>query len=218
MKQHENLKRLVLFLNSENIVLTSCQVSQLEFYLQQLISFGSSHRIISKNDIDHIIDKHFLSSFYFVKKIIPVIGTGDNLIDLGSGAGFPGILLSIFFKDHKVVLVESIRKKTLFLKRISKKLNLKCEVIDKRIEDYQLECDTLFRVVTARALASIDDLLLLAGPFLKNAELHTVKGKNYKEEIVNFNKIKKIQADAFSQQWLEYSDYLNDKVYVTINT
>jgi 16S rRNA (guanine527-N7)-methyltransferase len=188
----------------------------MQFYLQQLIYFGSKHRIISRKDIDHIIDKHFLSSFYFVKKIIPVLEPGDNLLDLGSGAGFPGILLSIFFSEHKVVLVDSIRKKTLFLKRISKKLNLNCDIIDKRIEEYQLECKTSFKIVTARALASINDLVQLASPFLEKAELHTIKGKNYNEEIVNFNQIKEIQAEEFSQAWPEYSSYLNDKVYVTI--
>ena len=100
MKQADDLKQLLSFLNTESIILSAQQIKMLEEFLSELILFAEKHRIISRNDIVHIVSKHFLSSFYFVKQISKTISEKDCILDLGSGAGFPGIIFLLVFMER----------------------------------------------------------------------------------------------------------------------
>lgn len=214
MKQFDELYQLTDFLQSVHIYLSGQQISKLQSYLSELIEFSKKHRIVSTNDINYIVSRHFLSSFYFVKNIKDVISENDNILDLGSGAGFPGIILSICF-SNRVVLTDSIRKKTIFLKKIIKQLNLNCEVIHDRIEQIKYYEKREFKIITARALASINDLFELTNPFIKKGVLHTIKGLNFEDEISgNKNKIS-LSFKRIDDSWIKYSHYLMNKVYIT---
>ncbi len=213
MKQHNDLNNLIRFLYSEKIEISTKQQEKLKKYLDLVIAFSLSHRVVSRADIDFIVNKHFLSSFCFVKQIKKSITSNDNILDLGSGAGFPGILLSIFFEDTRVVLVDSVRKKTLILKKIIKDLGLFCEVVNMRIDDFKDQNTKNFQFITARALASVDGLINLSSSFLKYGELHTIKGLDYKNEFTNNNNYE-IYEKRFSQNWVNYSGYLENKVYL----
>jgi 16S rRNA (guanine527-N7)-methyltransferase len=215
VKQYDDLNSFISFLEGEGFMLSSKQQSQLKVFLEKLVLFSLSHRVVSRNDINFIVNKHFLSSFCFVKQINKTIAVGDNILDLGSGAGFPGILLSIFFNNNKVVLVDSVRKKTLFLKKMIKELGLYCDVVNMRIEDFKKVNPFSFRFVTARALASIDDLLELSSSYLTYGELHTIKGLDYSTEYTANEKYKFSEVN-FSPSWVEYSEYLGSKVYLKI--
>jgi len=216
VKQPDDLKNLQNFLSSQNIILSEQHFLKLEKYKSELTRFAEKHRIVSIKDIDNIVSRHFLSSFYFVNKIAPLVSSQDNILDLGSGAGFPGIILSIML-PNKVVLVDSIRKKTLFLSRIIKTLNLNCEVINDRIEIFSKKEKRLFKVVTARALASINDLIDLAQPFLFFGELHTIKGVDFKNENSGRESEIDLSYNTIEKSWLNYSDYLKNKVYITLS-
>ncbi len=217
MKQHNDLYNLISFLRNEKIELSTIQQEKLKKYLDLVIAFSLSHRVVSRADIDFIVNKHFLSSFCFVKQIKKSITSNDHILDLGSGAGFPGILLSIFFEDTKVVLVDSVRKKTLILKRIIKDLDLFCEVVNMRIDDFKEQNLKKFQFITARALASIDGLINLSSSFLNYGELHTIKGLDYKNEYTNNNNYE-IYEKGFSQNWVNYSGYLENKVYLIMKS
>lgn len=215
MKRPQQLTDLLLFLQRQKINISSEQSEKLAEYYKNLISYSHVHRIISKNDTQFIVEKHFLSSFYFVKEIKNNIDRGDYILDLGSGAGFPGIILSIFFENNHIVLIDSVRKKTLFLKKIVRDLNLNCEIINDRIENYKDKSIYSFKFITARAVAGFDELYSLAYPFLQNAELHSIKGEDFEKEIrttaaynYSFYKIDTV--------WQNYSEYLKDKVYLKI--
>ncbi|KAA3609832.1 MAG: 16S rRNA (guanine(527)-N(7))-methyltransferase RsmG [Calditrichaeota bacterium] len=215
VKQHNDLERFFEFLQKRLISLSSEQKEKLKIYLNRLITFSSSHRVVSRNDIDLIVEKHFLSSFCFVDQIKRSVSINDSILDLGSGAGFPGVPLSIFFSENKVVLVESIRKKALFLKKICKELELSCEVKNLRIEDFRKTNKDVFKFITARALASIDELIALSLSLMGNGELHTIKGFDYLNEFTkNENHI--IMPTEFSNSWTDYSNYLTNKVYLKI--
>lgn len=213
MKQLNDLKNLCDFLAAENIHLSEQQISKLKIYLSELLSFADKHRIVSNKDINHIVSRHFLSSFYFVKVIKNKISDNDNILDLGSGAGFPGILLSIYF-PNKIVMVDSVRKKALFLSRIKRALNLNCDVINDRIENFAMSDKREFKIITARALASINDLIDLAHSFLQTGVLYTLKGTNYKDEFSGREKEINLSADKIDSNWIKYSDYLENKVSV----
>jgi len=215
VEQYNDLNNLFNFLKSEDIVLTLKQQEKLKIYLEELFRFALSHRIVSRNDINFIVNKHFFSSFYFIKEIKKTISQKDILLDLGSGAGFPGVLLSIFFENNKVVLIDSVRKKTLFLKKIIKELGLFCDVFNMRIEDFNKENHSSFQFVTARALASVEELLKMSSSFKGSGELHTIKGFGFEKEYLP-NKNYKISTINISPIWNNYSDYLKNKVYLKI--
>ena len=217
VKQFDELSKLNTFLKTESIILSEQQIVKLKIYLTELIQFAAKHRIISINDIDNIVSRHFLSSFYFVKNIKDIIKESDEILDLGSGAGFPGIVLSIYL-PNRVTLVDSNRKKSLFLSRIKKELSLNCEVINERIENFVTESNRQFTLITARALASIGDLIDLTSPLLNKSVLHTIKGLNFREELSGNEAEYLIIENTIADTWIKYSEYLNNKIYISISS
>jgi len=216
VEQLDDLNRLVNFLNTQQIHLSDRQIKQLEKYLSHLISFAARHRIVSSNDINNIVTRHFISSFCFVKEIQHRLSEQDAILDLGSGAGFPGIILSIVI-PNKVVLIDSVRKKTVFLQRVAKDLVLNCEIINERIENFIHTNQQDFKIITARALASINDLIDLSGPLLEKSELHTIKGLDFRKENTGREDEIELTYHKIDADWTAFSGYLDKKVYITFS-
>jgi len=210
----EELYKLYSFLNQQGIALESAQREKLEHYYHALLSFSLKHSIISKNDQNYIISKHFTGSFHFIK--ILMNNPPQNILDLGSGAGFPGVLLSLFFKKARVTMIDSVRKKTVFLSRVIKELDLNATVINDRIENFLLYNERPFDIITARALASVDDLVEMSRSLLKNAELHTVKGPDYQKEIKKYDSLCKIKEFPISKEWSSFSEFLDNKIHISL--
>ncbi len=218
MEQADNFNQLFAFLESEGIGLSSLQQNKLLIYHKALVSYAAKHNIISKKDIAHIVGKHFISSFYFVKEIGKSINQQNQILDLGSGAGFPGIILAICFADNRVTMVDSTRKKALFLKRVIEEIEVEAVIINDRIENYLKRTDQKFDFITARALASINTLVELTRPLLNESVLHTIKGDDFLFEIYKREKEIKITPVEINQSWRKYTEYLNNKVYLTISS
>ena len=109
-------------------------ITSLKEYEDFLVKSNNNLNLIGKSTVKEIWNRHFLDS----AQVIDFIDKNDkSLIDLGSGAGFPGLVLSIILKDRKIPikikLVEKSPKKTKFLKEIIKKLDLDTDVINKNI-------------------------------------------------------------------------------------
>lgn len=218
VKQVESLNNLISFLDSELIVLSSQQRKSLYFYYHALLQYAGKHNLISKNDINFIIEKHFLSSFCFVNAIRKNINEKDQILDLGSGAGFPGIILAIFFSGNRVTMIDSVRKKSVFLKRVIEEIGIEAIVINDRIENYIQNNDCIYKIITARALASIDDLVEYIRPILKKSTLHTIKGNDFYVEMNSCKNEIKVSSIDFEENWLNQSPYLKNKVYLKINS
>lgn len=218
MKQSENIKQLITFLAAEEIELSSTQQEKLSFYHSVLLQYAEKHSVISKTDIQFIVDKHFLSSFYFVKEIKKNLKKKDQILDIGSGAGFPGVILAIYFHNNRVTMVDSVRKKALFLKRVIAEAGLNAVIINARIEDFLKKPAAKPQLITARALASIDKLVDLTRPILKSSILHTIKGENFQSEIIKNREKIIVSPFEIEQNWKDYSAYLMNKVYLKINS
>lgn len=150
-------------------------------YLQELMKWNKVHNLTGLKTERDIIIKHFLDSILFAK-VLPE--QTSSLIDIGSGAGFPGIPLSIMNPDQNVLLIEPKKKKAIFLKHIVHQLGLKkAEVIDKRIENISgIQADA----VLTRALFSINDFVEKAAHFVKNQGVLVLsKGTNVEGELRN---------------------------------
>jgi 16S rRNA (guanine527-N7)-methyltransferase len=150
------------------IALSAQQLSQLEVYQQELKEWNDRYNLTAIHDPEKIRIKHFLDSFssFLVLRSTSI----SNLIDIGTGAGFPGIPLKILLPDTDVVLVDSINKKTEFCQHIIDRLELKgIQVIQNRVE--RLARDELYRErfdwAVARAVAQLSTLSEYLLPFVK---------------------------------------------------
>ena len=161
-----------------NISLTQEQLSKLELFYKLLIDWNKKinlTRIIEKKDI---YLKHFYDSLTIVKVID--ITKVDTLCDVGTGAGFPGIVLKIAFPNLKITLLDALQKRVNYLNSIIKELELEdIEALHVRGEDLKEKYD----VVTARAVANIEKLLKYTMHLLnKDGVMIAMKG-NIDEEL-----------------------------------
>jgi 16S rRNA (guanine527-N7)-methyltransferase len=134
--------------------ITEDQLDEFITYLQELMKWNKAHNLTGLKTRRDIIIKHFLDSLLFAKVLPEDV---CSVVDVGSGAGFPGLPLSILFPDLRVLLLEPTKKKAIFLRHIVHLLGLKeTEVIDKRVEDISgVQVDAAL----TRALFSITEFL-----------------------------------------------------------
>ena len=137
--------------------------------------------------------KHIVDSLLVLKAGIPI---GQSGIDIGSGAGFPGIPIAITQPTQRIVLVDSLAKRVRFLDSVKNELDLgKVEVVHARAEDlaHENHYREKFDWVTARAVASLPSLLELCTPFVKVGGVFlAMKGQNVDEEIASAAKVCKL--------------------------
>ena len=181
-----------LGLNLNNQILNN-----LEEYYNILVEENQKYnltRIIEKEDV---YLKHFYDSLT-ITKIIDI--DNQSICDLGSGAGFPGLVLAICFPNTKLTLIESNNKKCYFLNLVKEKLNLNnVTVINIRTEEYAKANREIFDIVTARAVAPLKHLLEYGIPLVKvNGNFIAMKSNTEEEEqnINNYyNKLDIIEKD-----------------------
>ena len=173
-----------------NIKITNKELDLLEQYYNFLIQYNEHTNITAITKKDDVYIKHFLDSLMVTKSID--LNHINNLIDIGSGAGFPGIVLKIFFPNIKITLLDSNNKKTTFLNEVIKKLNLKdIQVVNLRAEEYMKNHLNEFDICISRAVAYIDIITSLSLPFIKeDGSVILMKG-NYQDEIKILNTYKK---------------------------
>lgn len=173
-----------------NIKITKKELELLEQYYNFLIKYNEHTNITAITKKEDVYIKHFLDSLMVTKAIN--FNKIDNLIDIGSGAGFPGIVLKIFFSNIKITLLDSNNKKTTFLNEVIKKLNLKdIQVVNLRAEEYMKNHLNEFDICISRAVAYIDIITSLSLPFIKeDGSVILMKG-NYQDEIKILNTYKK---------------------------
>ena len=167
--------------------LTTQQVAQFDQYRTELLRWNKHINLTAITDEDEIIHKHFLDSLSVLEHIS--LKSGDAVIDVGTGAGFPGIALKIYIPDIRLTLVEASKKKSSFLKFLIVQLNLhqevNTEVLTERAEVCARDPDRVgaYDWVFTRYVASIQDSAAYCLPFLKS----TGKWVTYKsgEEIIN---------------------------------
>ncbi|MBI9051105.1 MAG: 16S rRNA (guanine(527)-N(7))-methyltransferase RsmG [Anaerolineaceae bacterium] len=149
------------------ISLNQNQIDAFVIYMQDLMEWNSIHNLTAIRDKEKIITKHFLDSLscYSIVKNKPP----RRLIDIGTGAGFPGIPLKILFPQMQLTLVESVGKKTRFCEHIAGKLNLSnVQVIKARAEDLGQsdEHREQYDWAVARAVAAMPVLMEFLLPFV----------------------------------------------------
>ena len=147
-------------------------------YYDLLINWNEKINLTAITDRSSVYLKHFYDSLTITKVID--LNKINSLCDIGTGAGFPGIVLKIFYPHIKLTLVDSLNKRIIFLKEVIKELNLKeVEAIHMRAEEYARSNREKFDMVTARAVASFNVLLEYSIPIVKtNKYFVAMRGKD----------------------------------------
>ncbi len=165
-----------------NIQLTETQLLQLEIYYEMLVEYNKIMNLTGITEHDEVFLKHFYDSLTIVKIID--LNTVESFCDIGTGAGFPGLVIKICFPELKVTLLDSLNKRVEFLKAVIQKLNLKdIEVVHARAEEYALSHRSEFDVTTARAVAHTSILLEYAIPMTKVGKYFIAMKANVEEEV-----------------------------------
>lgn len=174
------VEKLVAGAGTLGVALDAPAAARLARFADRLVEWGAKMDLSSIDDLDAIREKHFLDSLAG----LPLLDRPGRLIDLGSGGGFPGLVLAIVRPDLQVLSVESRSKKGVFQRQVARDLGLKnLEVRTARIEEVAAS-EPAPAWVTARALADLSALLELAKPWLAaGSRLLAWKSSKVAEEL-----------------------------------
>ena len=196
MNQKEQIK---VFLDLYDVSRETME--KLSIYEKLIIEGQKKCSLIGKSTLGNIWLRHFADSAKLLKIVKEVHcdsgGKTLNLLDVGSGAGFPGVVLSIMTNAEKipikVALADSNRKKSLFLKSIKKELGVSYTVVNKRSENIKQK----FEIITARAVTSVKTFLDLNHNLIKKGSILVLfKGRTWKEEVKESKKKWKFELNV----------------------
>ncbi|CEH32558.1 16S rRNA (guanine(527)-N(7))-methyltransferase RsmG [Aneurinibacillus migulanus] len=167
------------------IALSEEQMAQFEKYYELLVEWNEKMNLTGITEKSQVYEKHFYDSitpaFYYDFTNV------ESVIDVGSGAGFPGIPLKICFPSLKLTILDSLNKRLVFLQEVARQLELKnVEFVHGRAEDAgrDKKYREQFDMATARAVARMNVLTELCIPFVKPGGVFLVmKGANVEEEL-----------------------------------
>jgi 16S rRNA (guanine527-N7)-methyltransferase len=166
-----------------DLALSDQVIDQLMTYLDLVEKWNRVYNLTAIREREEMIKLHFLDSLSILKHVHV-----KNILDVGSGAGFPGIVLAITKPELKVTVMDSVNKKTTFMQQVKSELSLmNLDVVNSRVEDYQPT--TLFEAVTSRAFSNLKNMMSLTQHTLqKEGVWLAMKSKDVKQEVEAFEK------------------------------
>lgn len=183
-----NLEQFIEKTTKLGILLTKEKIDKLEKFYELLIFWNEKMNLTRITKREDVYLKHFYDSLTLVKVID--LDRKLTLCDVGSGAGFPGVVLKIIFPNLKITLVDSLLKRVNYLNEIIKQLKLTdIEAIHTRAEDYAKNHREEYDIVTARAVTNLKSLSEICIPIVKeNGYFISMKG-SIEEELIEAKKM-----------------------------
>ena len=183
----EELKKIGININED-------QLNKLETYYNFLIEYNKNVNLTRIVDKEEVYLKHFYDSLTLIKVID--LNQELSLCDVGTGAGFPGMVLAIVFPNLSVTLVDSLQKRIIFLEKLINKLGIKnVKTVHARIEDYAKDNREKYDIVTSRAVANLRVLSEISIPLVKVGGYFIPMKANIEEELKEAeNIIKKLDC------------------------
>lgn len=167
-----------------NIELTEEQINRFNIYCNMLIEWNSKMNLTAIKEPTEIAVKHFVDSCSVLNYV--KIKKNAKVIDIGTGAGFPGIPLKILREDLDITLLDSLNKRLVFLNEVAKELNLELNTVHSRAEDLgrQENHREQYDIAISRAVAPLNVLSEYSIPFVrKGGKFISMKGPNVQSEI-----------------------------------
>lgn len=179
------MQKLVDYGHKIGIELDSVMLSRFEIYMKLVLEWNEKINLTSITDRDEFIVKHFCDCLTVIKSI--EAPQGAKIIDIGTGAGFPGIPLLIVRSDIKLTLLDSLNKRLVFINDyVLKELDLKAEVVHGRAEELSKkdEYRENYDIAVSRAVANLSSLTEYCLPFVKvGGKFSSMKGPNVESEL-----------------------------------
>lgn len=186
------------------IQLKKRQICQFLKYYELLTYWNSFMNLTTIAEFDEVVLKHFVDSVSIIKAVPDLPSKSDSLIDVGTGAGFPGIPLKIVFPDLKITLLDSLNKRVRFLNEVVNELDiLDVTVIHGRAEDYAKpgKLRESFNFCVSRAVANLSTLSEYCLPFVKeNGYFISYKSEKIAEEFNNAKEAIRILGGKYENQ------------------
>ena len=192
----------------KNLKFDALKIKKLDDFTKNLLIYNQKHNLISKSTEKQLWVRHILDSAQLVKFIDAKNCSG--IADLGSGGGFPGIILAIYYQNYNfhVKLYEKSPIKSAFLSNISKQLDLNCKIICSDVNSLKIESN----YIVCRAFRKLPHILNISREnCVKKHKIIVMKGKNAQEEINNTSQMRNYEYR------LENSITDNDSKIIILN-
>ena len=225
MEFNEFKEKMIINVDKLGINLSEIQLKQFYNYMNLLIEWNKKINLTAITEPDEIILKHFVDSL----TISRYISDGTKVVDVGTGAGFPGIPLKIVRQDVDITLLDSLQKRINFLDEVINELNLeKITTIHSRVEDFgkNKKYREEFDIATSRAVANLSTLSEYLLPLVKvGGKVISMKGSLIQEELENSKnaikilggKIEKVDEFDLPNSDISRNIVLIDKIKTTPN-
>ena len=184
-------------------------ISKLETYAECLIEWQSKFNLIGKSTINSLWHRHILDSIQLVSRIPEDF---QSLMDVGTGAGLPGFILAIYYNQlgKDIYLVDSNKKKCSFLDHVATRCNVDVKIHAERLQDLAVKDSFKVDIITARAFASIDNIMSLSRPYAHEKTKYLLqKGVNAKSELTNAKISSKLRVEFINSITQENAYILN---------
>lgn len=179
-----NVEKIVPICESFGLILDEVAIKRLNIYGNMLCQWNEKMNLTAITEPHEVLYKHFLDCLLFFKNVS--VPQGAKIIDVGTGAGFPGMVLKIARPDIELTLMDGLNKRLTFLNAVLAELNLTAQTVHMRAEDggknplyrerYDISC--------ARAVANLPVLCEYCIPFVKvGGQFVAMKGASAKEEL-----------------------------------
>ncbi|HHY70082.1 MAG TPA: 16S rRNA (guanine(527)-N(7))-methyltransferase RsmG [Thermoanaerobacterales bacterium] len=169
----------------QHIKLTQEKIHQFDEFRTRLLKWNKKVNLTNITKPEDFAKKHIIDSLMLIK--YTEINNGARIIDVGTGPGIPGLIIKIYRPDIKLSLVESIRKKTEFIKWIIQDMNISnVKVVNERAENigHRIEHREKYDIAVARAVSALNTLLELCLPFVKIGGIFVaMKGSSPEQEL-----------------------------------
>lgn len=208
-----NISEFEKNLEQLNIILSDKQINQFIAYYELLIEWNSFMNLTAITEFDQVIKKHFLDSLSLVKAYD--LSKESSIIDIGTGAGFPGVPLKIAFPHLNITLLDSLNKRIKFLNEVKDKLALtNLETLHGRAEDFAKpeKLREKYDLCVSRAVANLSTLSELCLPYVKvGGRFISYKSEKIKEEGIAAKKAIGILGGEVEKQ-VEFT-FSDEKLY-----
>ena len=204
MITENDVKRILV----QKLKFDSQKIKKLDYFVKNLLIYNKKRNLIAKSTEKQVWDRHILDSAQLIKFIDTNNCTG--IADLGSGGGFPGIILALYYQNYNfhVKLYEKSPIKSAFLSNISKKLDLKCEIICNDVNSIKIQSN----YIVCRAFKKLPYILNISREnCVKKHKIIVMKGKNAQGEINNTSQMRNYEYR------LENSITDNDSKIIILN-